>query len=88
MTRRRLSDMPPAQQAGILCHDERFRDYVGRHCLGLKWTVSESAAAEWLRGACRIDSRRVLDRDDRARQRFECVRTDFDAWRGRIARPP
>ena len=38
-TRRRLSDMPPAQQAGILCHDERFQGYVGRHCLGLKWAV-------------------------------------------------
>lgn len=88
MTRRRLSDLPPAQQAGILCTDARFQEYVGRHCLGLKWAVSESAAAHWLRGACRVESRAELNGNDLARQRFECIRTDFDAWRGRIARPP
>lgn len=84
---RRFDALPAAQRAGILCADARFRDYVGRHCLGLGWAVSEAAAARWLRDICGVRSRADLDRDNAARQRFEALRTDYDAWRGRIAAP-
>lgn len=87
MTRQPFTRLPPAQQAVILCNDPQFRDYVGRHCLGLKWAVSDSAAAHYLRDLCRIASRRELNTDDAARRRFEALRTDFDVWAGRLARP-
>lgn len=88
MTRQTFTTLPPAQQAGILCNDPKFQEYVGRHCLRLGWDVSPGAAAQYLRDICRVTSRRDLNASDGARQRFEALRTDFDAWAGRLARPP
>lgn len=85
--KRRFDALPPAQRAGMLCAEPAFREYVGRRCLGLDWAVSEARAAEFLRALCNIPSRRRLDTDARACQRFEALRTDYDAWRGRIAAP-
>ena len=84
----RLADMPPAQAAGILCNDETFRRFVKvRIDAPTAAPVTVSAAAEYLRRACGIASRRDLNTDPDARARFEALRTDFDAWRGRIAAP-
>lgn len=87
MTRRAFTALPPAQQAGILCNDPQFQKYVGRHCLRLSCDVSPSAAAQYLRDICRVTSRRELDANNAARQRFEALRTDFDVWAGRLACP-
>lgn len=85
--RRGFDALPPSRRAGILCEDAAFRDYVGRRCLGRGWAVSEEVAADYVRSICNVPSRSRLDTDATARQRFEALRTDFDAWRGRIAAP-
>lgn len=74
-----------ARTAGILCNDAQFQLFVATR-LGLPdGPVTASAAAEYLRGQCRITSRRALDTDAQAATRFAALRTDYDAWRGRIA---
>jgi hypothetical protein len=82
--------MPPSRQAGILCNDLRFRRFVA-HRLRLPTTrsasVSPQAAEEYLRRQCRVSSRRMLDTDNNAANRFRALRTDFDAWTGRIPSP-
>lgn len=85
--RRPLSDMPHAQQAGILCNDEAFRRFADAHTARTGDPLTPSAAAEFLRRRCQITSRRDLNTDPHARTRFDALRTDFDAWRGRIATP-
>ncbi|MEO0765179.1 MAG: hypothetical protein AAFY75_04105 [Pseudomonadota bacterium] len=71
-------------RAAILCGEHAFRVFVaGRLDLG-PVPVTVEAAAEYMRTACAIKSRRELAKNADAAQRFEALRTDFDAWRGRI----
>ncbi|WP_306131085.1 hypothetical protein [Roseovarius sp. MMSF_3350] len=84
--------MPRPQQAGILANDIRFKRFVAvrlhlaREGAGTI-TVNTSAAAEFIRSECQVASRRDLATDTAAAQRFDALRTEFDAFTGRIARP-
>lgn len=75
-----------AQQAGILCNDPRFQRFTAER-LGIRHALTVTAAAEYLRRFCQIDSRRALDADPEALHRFQTLHTEFDAWTGKIARP-
>ena len=78
--------LPAPQQAGILCNDPEFRRFVGVRT-GIAPPVSPGEAAKYLRGICRIASRAALvPGNPGALDRFARLRTEFDAWRGRIAR--
>tara|TARA_R100000544_G_C2195501_1_gene43943 strand:- start:249 stop:524 length:276 start_codon:yes stop_codon:yes gene_type:complete len=87
LTRQRLDDMPPAQQAGILCNDPRFQRFAATRCGLSGQQFSASASAQYLRDCCQIDSRRTLNICARANTRFAVLRTEFDAWAGKIASP-
>lgn len=78
---------PPAQQAGILCNDRRFQQFVGSRILKSGVTVNASGCAEYVRRFCDIASRRTLNTDATARAKFDTLRTEFDAWTGRIGKP-
>ncbi|WP_085847524.1 hypothetical protein [Pacificibacter marinus] len=83
----RLTQMHPAQQAGILCNDPQFQKFAAIRS-GLPGTqFCASAAAQYLREACNIASRRELNSDTSAQAKFAALRTSFDAWAGRIAAP-
>lgn len=74
-----------AQRAGILCNDPRFQTFAATRC-GLPGTqFSASAAAQYLRDCCQVTSRRQLNDDPAAQQKFQVLCTEFDAWTGRIA---
>jgi hypothetical protein len=77
--RQRFNDMRPSQQAGILCNDTRFQDFVAKR------QAFPGGAAAYLRGWCNIESRRDLDTDPFAQTKFQTLRTEFDAWTGKIA---
>lgn len=86
-TRQRFDDLPHAQQAGILCNDPRFQKFAAIRC-GLQGEqFSTTAAAEYLRDCCQIDSRRDLNINQVAQNKFRILRTEFDAWTGKIATP-
>lgn len=74
-----------AQQAGILCNDAQFQAFVAHRCDLPRATTS--CAAEYLRRFCKIESRRALVKGSAAQTQFEILRTEYDAWRGRIAAP-
>ena len=83
----RLTQMPPAKQAGILCNDPQFQQFAAIRS-GLPDTkFCASASARYLRETCKIGSRRELNTDAAAKSNFEALRTTFDAWAGRIAAP-
>jgi len=84
---RRFDELPTAQQAGMLSNDARFQRFAGLRTLKSDIQVSASAAAEFIRVQCGVTSRRHLNADQTAARKFQTLRTDFDAWTGRIAQP-
>ena len=76
-----------AQQAGILCNDARFQRFAAERSGFSGDQFTTMASAEFLRQFCSIESRRALDTSDAARARFSVLRTEFDAWTGKIATP-
>lgn len=79
----RFDEMHPAQQAGILCADQMFQRFASEKC-GTPHQIGPSATAEFVRLNCGVNSRRDLNTNPAARARFDALRTDFDAWRGKI----
>lgn len=88
--RQRFDNLPPAQQAGMLSNDRLFQTFAGK-CLALRdqskieARLNPSAAAEFIRRECKVASRSDLNTDPAAQRRFAQLRTEFDAWRGKIA---
>ncbi len=82
-----FADMPAAQHAGILCNDPRFQTFAAMRSGFPGGCFQASAAAEYLRQCCGVTSRRDLNTNPAARARFDRLRTDFDAWTGRLAHP-
>lgn len=81
----RLADMPQATQAGILCNDPQFQKFAASKSGFPGGQFTAQAAAEYLRTTCQIDSRRALNTHPAAQTKFAALRTDFDAWTGKIA---
>ena len=86
-TRQRFDDMDPAQQAGILCNDPRFQRFAASRCGMQGEQFSASAAAQYLRECCQIQSRSQLTTSQSAQLKLQILRTEFDAWIGKIATP-
>lgn len=81
--KRALDTFPPSQQAGILCGQKRFREFAADR-LQLPGAVSSAAAREFVRRECDVTSRADLDHFGNAAARWNALRTEYDAWRGRI----
>ncbi|MCZ4268994.1 hypothetical protein O4H48_13930 [Rhodobacteraceae bacterium G21628-S1] len=84
---RSIASKSPAQRAGILCNDPQFQKFAAIRSGLPGQQFNATATAEYLRTVCGIITRRDLDLRGTAFQKFEALRTDFDAWRGRIASP-
>lgn len=81
----RFDELPYAQQAGMLCNDDRFRQFVGARTIKSGVSVAASGCAEYVRQICQIESRRDLNTSSNAQTRFQALRTEFDAWTGKLA---
>ena len=79
--------LPNAQQAGILSSDPQFQRFAGARAIKSGVQLSTSAAAEFIRTYCGVSSRRDLGTDAQAARKFQILRTEFDAWAGRIQTP-
>jgi len=80
-----FADMPLPSQAGILCKDPQFQSFAGTRSIGGSVQLTSTAAAEYLCMICGINSRADLATNTAAAARFAALRTEYDAWRGRIA---
>lgn len=87
LPKQRFNDMPQAQQAGMICNDQQFQNFAAISSGFQTGDFNASASAEFLRNICQIDSRAALNTNKAAQSRFAALRTDFDAWAGKIARP-
>lgn len=71
------NEMPRSQQAGILCTDERFRQWQG--------ALDEDDSATILRRHCNVDSRATLDKDSSAAAQFDQMVTNYRMDTGQMA---
>ncbi len=71
----------------MLCNDTRFQTFAAIRCGMPGQQFSNTAAAEYLRDCCQITSRRDLNIDQAAQSNFQILRTEFDAWTGKISTP-
>lgn len=71
-----------AQMAGILCNDPGFRAFVAERTGQL--CQDADTAARFLRAECGVTSRRALNTDPAAREAFDRLRTELDAFTGKI----
>lgn len=70
-----------------MCNNPRFQEFAATRSGFPGGQFTPSAAAEYLRYYCQIDSRRQLATNAKALHKFNALRTDFDAWTGKIATP-
>lgn len=84
---RRFNDLQASQQAGMLANDEQFRSFAGARIIQDGLQLEPSAAAEFIRRFCGVTSRRDLNTNPTAVREFQILRTEFDAWAGRISTP-
>ena len=88
--RRRMAEMGRAQQAGILCNDERFQKWI---CQGyFEWPPSDAKAAAEntayvIRMRCHVKSRAEFDTDEVAGKDWDQLNNAWLAHIGRIAGP-
>ena len=68
-----------SQKAGMFCSQEDFRHFItatyGEPC------HNKDEAAEWVRQACNIPSRSLLDTDEAAAGTFNRILAEFDGWK-------
>lgn len=74
-----------AQQAGRLCHDETFQEWLLGDLFDLEQTDGVAAAAGLVRGACGVGSRALLDEDKEAGEKWDEMYTQFMEESGRWA---
>ena len=79
--KQRFEDFKLAKQAGILCGDAAFINFLSEV---YNW---KSDPPNFIYVKCNIDSRRELDTNSAAAAKFKALQTDFMAWSGRIAKP-
>lgn len=78
---RKWHDMKPSQQAGMLCADPLFLQFI-RHRTNNS-TIDDTA--EWVRGQCAVRSRAELDEDPFAKNEWLCITADFFRWKNEPA---
>jgi hypothetical protein len=86
-TRKRFDDLPAAQQAGMLCNEDQFRRFADSRTIESGSAATVGAAAEFIRLFCGVNSRIALNTNAIAAEKFAIMRTEFDAWAGRIQAP-
>jgi hypothetical protein len=78
--RHRFNEMPLAQQCALTCDKPAFAAFLAtRGCL---WRVETRQAEieEWVRHYCGVESRRELNTDSHAADRWSKLNEDFLAW--------
>ena len=79
---RQWEEISPAEQAGIRCHEWQFRRFLKAKDLPVH---DEKSAAETIRVLCRIDSRRDLNTNEQAAQKWREIDDEYQRWQARAA---
>lgn len=72
-----------AAEAALKCKEPRFWDYLAA-CHGLERPLTEARATQRLRTLLGVASRKDLNDDDHAAERWKALRRDFETWKKRV----
>ena len=78
-------EMTRAQWAGMLCQDGQFQTFLRDE--NYTSCAHPNNAADFVREYCGVTSRSQLDSFHAASTMWDTLRTEYDAWRGKIGRP-
>ncbi len=84
-----IGDMTRVAQAGMLCHDDRFIQFLSQQYempVNTRRPIAEDAA-EFVRAWCKVTSRKQLDTDPDRGKVWDQLRAEYDVWAKRIAAP-
>ncbi len=85
--KRRMAELSRVQQAGILCNDERFQRFIAE-LNGVDASIMDADyCAEIVREDCAVATRADIDKSDEAMAVWDGLRTEYDAWTGKIGWP-
>jgi len=76
----RFDDLPPAQQAGMLCNDPEFQQFVGTRTIKSGVTLDRLGCEIFICDICKVVDRFQLDRSEQATTTFRNLRSEFDRW--------
>ena len=77
--KRRMSELPIAQQAALLCNREAFWRFLTDKAYVMPCRGEDDAAA-FVRVLCGVQSRAELVEKEKARERFHDLQDEFNAW--------
>ena len=77
--KRRMSELPIAQRAALLCGREAFWRYLCEH-EGERVVLDEPSAASMVRAMCGVSTRSELSTNMKAALHFESIEKSFNAW--------
>jgi len=77
--KRKLTDFPPAQQAGMLCERPAFWRFLSERD-GAYFVVSKDGAAQAVRHICGVTSRSEFATDEKAGAKFVALNREFESW--------
>jgi hypothetical protein len=75
--KRSWGSMSPAEQAGVLCMDRRFQDWLG--------VAFADDAAEYVRNHCAVDSRADISKDPKSVAKWHDLVNRYRAATGQMA---
>ena len=79
-------EMTRAQWAGMLCQDAQFQTFV--HYLSQGNVPAQTDdVAEFVRDYCDVKSRSEIGFSEETGDKWDMLKTEYDAWRGKIGRP-
>ena len=78
---RPFASLARSQQAGILCNDEAFQEWIATHYAFV--VKNESGARSFVISHCQVNSRRELDVSDEAGVLWDALRGQFEIAAGR-----
>jgi hypothetical protein len=78
-TRRKMTDLPTAQRAALLCQRQAFQRWMREEC-GFSHVLDEQEATNELKSWCAISSRSELATNSMAAAEFEGIERSFNEW--------
>ncbi len=84
-----IGDMTRVAQAGMLCHDDRFIQFLSQQyemAVNTKRPIAEDAAV-FVREWCKVTSRKQLDTEPDRGKVWDMLRAEYDVWTGKIGAP-
>lgn len=85
---RPFHSLKPSAQAGILAASAPFQKFAAaRLGFAAGTRATPTSAAEYIRRTCNVHSRADLNTNPAAHEKWQALRTEYDAWRGAIPSP-